>query len=542
MPESICYAAVHKNLEVRFDSTSGGLFSAFAEVMYKSNGYVGGALFNEDFSVRQFISDDKNDLPALRSSKYLQSNAEGFFSKVRNLVVSGENVLVCGTPCQMAALRAFLNYKDYDNLIILDFICRGVNSPKIWRKYLDFLEEEHNSKIVYVKSKVKDLGWRQLATKVVFQNKKVAYETKDNSYFATGYLQTNAFCRPSCYNCQFKGFPRMADITIADFWGAEKKVGKDLDNDLGTSLVMLNSTKGKSFFENITSNINYAEIALQDAIKGNPALTTSLGAPKVDRVQFYNDLDNNSFAEISKKYITRNIDKPLGWKHKLHNAISFCITVLIASKFNVKTLWQNFKYNFLRRNIKTSIFKGHYLVFYKHCALEISRKAHINLNGILKFGVKRISNSTLETRVLIEDNATVEVGRGVSLIMYGGDLEVFKNATITFGGDCGPNIYSSIICANKITIGYGVKMGRNVTIRDNNGGHFLSQKGYKTSIPVNIGQHSWLCEGCTILSGAKIGDGAIIGAKAVVSKYIPPFSLVAGNPAEIVEENIYWKY
>jgi coenzyme F420-reducing hydrogenase beta subunit len=75
--------------------------------MYKGGGYVGGAVFNDDFSVRQYISNDKADLPRLRSSKYLQSRLDGFYVQVRDLLKKGEKVLVCGSPCQMAALRAF---------------------------------------------------------------------------------------------------------------------------------------------------------------------------------------------------------------------------------------------------------------------------------------------------------------------------------------------------------------------------------------------------------------------------------------------------
>jgi coenzyme F420-reducing hydrogenase beta subunit len=103
-----CYAAEHKNLEVVFDSTSGGAFSALADIMYKEKGYVGGALFNDDFSIKQYISNDKKDLPKLRSSKYAESDLTGFYREVKTLVKNGEKVLVCGCPCQMAALRAFL--------------------------------------------------------------------------------------------------------------------------------------------------------------------------------------------------------------------------------------------------------------------------------------------------------------------------------------------------------------------------------------------------------------------------------------------------
>ena len=89
--------------------------------MYRDKGYVGGAIFNDDFSVREYISNNKEDLPKLRSSKYLQSNAEDFYKEIKALLDGGEKVLICGTPCQMAALRSFLQ-KDYENFIIVDFI------------------------------------------------------------------------------------------------------------------------------------------------------------------------------------------------------------------------------------------------------------------------------------------------------------------------------------------------------------------------------------------------------------------------------------
>ena len=76
LPQSECHAAINKNIEVRFDSTSGGLFSALADATYKVGGYVGGAIFTEEYGVKFFISNDKKDLAALRSSKYLQSDTE----------------------------------------------------------------------------------------------------------------------------------------------------------------------------------------------------------------------------------------------------------------------------------------------------------------------------------------------------------------------------------------------------------------------------------------------------------------------------------
>ena len=109
-------------------------------------------------------------------------------------------------------------------------------------------------------------------------------------------------------------------------------------------------------------------------------------------------------------------------------------------------------------------------------------------------------------------------------------------------GNGGANINSTIICGDHIELGDGVICGRNVTIRDNNGGHFMSLQGYKVSKPIVIGQHAWLCEGCTVMQGVKIGDGAIVGAQTLVTGKVPSFSLVSGNPMQIVYNNVYWKY
>ena len=144
------YGGYHKNISIRFDSTSGGVFSALANAMYKQGGYVSGAVFNEDWSVSNYISNNKKDRSRLRSSKYVESNAEGLYKEIKRLLLNGEKVLACGSPCQMAALRTYLR-KDYDNLVIVDFLCRATNSPKAYRKYLDMLEELHGGKIVFIK-------------------------------------------------------------------------------------------------------------------------------------------------------------------------------------------------------------------------------------------------------------------------------------------------------------------------------------------------------------------------------------------------------
>ena len=527
-----CYAAIHKNIEVRFDSTSGGLFSALAENMYRNGGYVGGAIYNEDFSVRHFISNTNEDLAALRSSKYLQSDALGFYKVVKDLLKNDKKVLVCGTPCQMAALRRFLR-KDYDNLIIVDFICLGVNSPKVFRKYLDYLEERFQSKVIYFKAKNKELGWRSLTSKIIFENGQSYYDTKDTSLFTKGYLQTRVYCRPSCYDCRFKGLPRISDLTVADYWGAEETVGPELDNDMGTSLVMVNNARGKEYFKSISSKILFKEIPFESILSKNPALTKSILSPLVDRTEFYKKLDSSDFISVAEQF---NMSSE-SVKTRIKGYLRKYYRIYRSTRLHLKPLYQ-----LLRHNSITSLWnKEGMLLPTSYCVIDIHKKARCVFKGFLHLGWKKFASSRLETRLLVGQNASLIVGDDYTL-GYGSDIEVFAGATLEIKGKGATNIGATIICGEYISIGERVMMGRNVTIRDNNGNHYISRRGYKNTRPVIIGDKVWLCEGCTIMPGVKIGEGAIVGAKSVVFSNVPAHSIVSGNPAVVVDEDVYWKY
>jgi len=530
LPQSICYAAEHKNLEVVFDSTSGGLFSALADIMYKSGGYVGGAVFNEDFSVKQYISNDKADLPRLRSSKYLQSHFDGFYKQVKELVKAGEKVLVCGSPCQMAAMRSFLR-KDYENLLIVDYICRGINSPKVWRKYLDSYEERYGSPVVYAKAKSKEYGWRNLTQKVILADGRHMYETLEQSNFTKGYLHTNAYCRPSCYDCRFKGYPRISDITLADFWGIDK-INKSMEKNLGTSLVMINSKKGEAYFEIAKKKINYFNVPFEKAEQGNPALNLPLAPPKVNREQFFEDLDKLTFLQLADKYITNKVS----YKSKIRLALKYLLLFSRTTRLRPIPLYQFIKYNSLKE-----IIQGNVLLPTPYCTIEINKGSNIIKKGILTLGSKKFSKSKLETRLLVDKGATLRWD-GSTSIGYGSDIEVFPNAQLSFGGGGATNIGATIICGEKIEIGKNTMLGRHITIRDNNGSHFMNRQGYKNTRPVIIGEKVWLTEQCTVMPGVKIGDGAIIGALSLVVRNIPAHCLATGHPAEVIDEDILWKY
>lgn len=537
-----CFAAIHKNLEVRFDSTSGGAFSALAKKAYLQKWYVGGAIWNEDWSVSQFISNNKKDLERLRSSKYIQSDARGIYKQIKDLLVAGEHVLICGTPCQIAGLKSYLR-KDYENLVTVDFICQYVNSPLIWKKYIDYLEKEHNSKVVYIKDKNKEIGWKSLCNKVVFENGDVIYDTKEVNHFRRCYMQLGVASRPACYKCKFKGFPRIADITVADYWGGEKQVPKEWDNNLGTSLIMCNSQKGLDYLDDkVRKYLDIKDVAFESTLGGNAALTRQFSPDiKFNREDFYKDLEAGDIKTVVNDYILRYNTSPKQIvKKKIRNVLRFVMYLIKATHLNPFTVWTNIYHNFLNSNIHTNVLEGSFLILYPHCILQINKTAKININGFVRIGENYFRGEKRYSKILLRKKATLNFN-GPYIISTGCDIQVHNNATFTIEGGGDSNVNLEVICGQNITFQKYVYIGRNVIIRDTNGEHFLSRQGYKCSRPVTIGTHAWLCDRATIMPGVHVHPGGIVGASTYVTSDVPAFSMVSGNPARIVDEEVYWK-
>ena len=539
----ITIAAINKDMQVRWDSTSGGGFSALADVMYRKGGYVSGAVYNEDFSVSNFISDNPGDLLRLRSSKYLQSNAGGLYKQIRELLRKGEKVLACGTPCQMAALRSYL-CKDYDNLIIVDFVCRGVNSPKVYRKYLDSLERKSGGKVVYVKAKNKELGWRNLTRKVVFDNGKSYYGVRMEDDFRRGY-HTNVFCRPSCYVCRYKGFPRMADITIADYWGIER-VDKNLDNNIGTSMVLLNSKKGEAYFEQVKDKLEWIYTEFESILPGNIALRKPIEPAKINREQFFNDLDKGTFDDVVQKYFPLRKEQGISFKGKIKRLVK-PYYFLFKNLGRSLGAYRNFIWLNGRKNTECDWDSGYVIYTMGNAVFDIHPTAKIVIKAPFLYGNNPVKGLRMPTCLRMEANTTLEIhngpltryGQGPYNLRYGAYIEIVNGGKLIMGQGAA-NVGLIIMCAKEVTIGNGVRIGRNVSIRDWNGPHVIINSHYRNHAPVHIGDHVWLCSGCTIMPGVTVGEGSVVAANATVTKDVPPHSLVGGSPAKVIKENIEW--
>lgn len=258
------YAAKHSNEETRLFSSSGGMFSAFAEKIIAENGVVFGAKFNENMEIVHCFTETIEGLADFRGSKYVQSNIGDSYIDAKRFLDSGRQVLFTGTPCQIAGLKSFLQ-KDYENLLTVDLICYGVPSPLIWKKYLESILAKYKDSVpdlkitkAFFRDKIGGWGKYNFSlfafSKELNQEFEIVSEFTKSNKFLQCFLSRSAH-RRSCYDCPFKSLKSSSDITIGDFWGI-KNIIPDFYDRNGVSLVLLNSGKGVNVFNNIQSVIS----------------------------------------------------------------------------------------------------------------------------------------------------------------------------------------------------------------------------------------------------------------------------------------------
>ena len=284
------YMAKNINLTERKLSSSGGLFSVFANYIIENNGLVCGAAF-DGLKVKHIIVDNKSDLYKLRGSKYVQSDLGDCFEQIEKYLDNNRLVLFVGCPCQTAALRIYLK-KDYSNqLYLVDFICHGMLSQSLFDDYIKYLERKYKSRVVSFSFRDKTDGWIESGPKVKFENGKIKRWPLYEDTYMQGYF--SAVCmKNSCYTCKYKNFHSGSDVTFADYWGCEI-LDPEFYDFYGVSAVVINNENGNLLFNNISNNIEYKAVDLENIVKYNSGLIKPFEEGK-DRSLFMDKIKNGS--------------------------------------------------------------------------------------------------------------------------------------------------------------------------------------------------------------------------------------------------------
>lgn len=192
-------------------------------------------------------------------------------------------------------------------------------------------------------------------------------------------------------------------------------------------------------------------------------------------------------------------------------------------------LYYNLKY---RRHI---VGNGKFIANLYDC-IVLKKGSIIKTNGRLLIGDGRTEKYKKPSILYMEEESALECNG--CMFFYGADIVLFKGATLILGKDTFINSDCNIRCHKKIVIGEETTISHGFTVMDSDA-HEIN--GKRTQEPVIIGNHVWIGTRVTILKGVTVGDGAVICAGAVVTKDVPPGSLVGGVPAKTLKEDITWR-
>jgi len=305
--EPVVYACYNKNEEIRLKSSSGGIFSLLAEHVLNQQGVVFGAKFNENFEVVHDFTDTIEGLAEFRGSKYVQSRVGHCFQQVKRFLDDGREVLFSGTPCQVAGLKKLLG-KDYSNLLLVDLICKGVPSPKVFHLYKNELEQKFRQKITRYFFRTKSSGWKnsRIVVNLGKDEYQAAFHRNSEDHHMKMFLLSFSI-RPSCFFCPANDFRSGSDMTIGDYWGIQQ-AHPELDDDMGTSVVLVHTQKGRECWSEIQGMMNLTPSSFELAFVHNPSLRFSMELPP-RRDGFFKELGIVSLRRLVKKYTKKQ--KPL---------------------------------------------------------------------------------------------------------------------------------------------------------------------------------------------------------------------------------------
>lgn len=297
------YAFINNDEQIRLNSSSGGAFPALARYIVNNNGVVFGAVYDKELKVCHTMAQNVEETLPMQISKYVQSDTKNTYQEAKSALQQGRNVLYSGTPCQIAGLKFFLG-KDYENLLTLEIICHGVPSRKVFEMYKQECMNDFGSELVSINMRDKINGWHP--EPIITLNTKAS--THSSSGLEDTYMQAflaNMSINDCCVDCKFNKLPRVADITLGDFWGVDE-FDTSLNDRKGTSIVLLNTAKGEKYFNKVIKKEArlVKEVPVEAAIKHNQnIISSSISHPKRNAYLKEISQGKKTLKQLNKKYL-----------------------------------------------------------------------------------------------------------------------------------------------------------------------------------------------------------------------------------------------
>lgn len=310
------FAAYSKSADNVINSSSGGIFWELCyNIIVEKKGVVFGAVQESVLKVCHKRAETLEDVIPMRKSKYIESELDSIYIQVKEDLNRGRTVLFTGVGCQIAGLYEFLRVS-YDNLYTCEVVCHGIPSYEAYKKYIEELEGQYApDKVKAVNFRNKDKGWNTNSIKIEFESgRSISTESKDHPIHR---LYLNGInMRPACANCSTASLPRVADITLADFWKYNGELMKK-SNNKGLSLVALNNSSGDSLFYSIINRIESECVTEREVLKSCRHMYTK---PKenVGQALFLDLIKKYDFESVSEIFLHFGDIVPSNKLHKVN--------------------------------------------------------------------------------------------------------------------------------------------------------------------------------------------------------------------------------
>ncbi len=383
------FAVWQINENERQKSATGGMCALVAKYVIEKGGYFCSAAFVNG-KLKHVLTNEWNFFDKhMRGSKYFQSEIGNVYFKVLQKLKEGRMVAFVGTPCQVSGLKLFLG-KDYENLYLIDLICHGVPSAKVFEQFVksNGLSECLNE--ISLNFRDKEEGWHNSHLTLkngdnVFYNKEIKEDP-----FCKAFL--NDIClRESCYYCKYTDIRRVSDMMVGDFWGAPKSI----DDNKGINLISVNK-KGLFLLDEIKKELYVKEFSSRNVLQPQLKKPTK---KHFNRDNFFSKLDSSDFNSLVEKMLSKENNVGLLNFHWENNNYGALLTAYALNKYINSLGYNAYNIDYVpswgKNSISTSNFsdfRAKYLPLTSRCETIDELKA-LNKNfGIFIVGSDQVFN------------------------------------------------------------------------------------------------------------------------------------------------------
>lgn len=283
------YIGACKDVEVRNNSSSGGIFTVLSNYVFDNDGIVFAATYDQyDYSIKHIMINNADELWKVRKSKYVWSNFKGIEIEMREQIAMNRLVMFVGTPCQAAYIRN--KYGFYKKLFVVDLFCHGTAEPFYFRDYLELID----GKVRKIDFRGQSKHERSNFQFVITSDNGILEESFEENIFTKAYAES-LIMKKSCFSCKLSENIHVSDITLGDFEWPDRAQERNV-RVLHPSIISVNTEYGTKIFDNIKNNLYISDIVTEDEVAFYYRSHSEKGA------WGYNIAEKEKFEEDYKKW------------------------------------------------------------------------------------------------------------------------------------------------------------------------------------------------------------------------------------------------